>query len=89
MSTMTLSVPTLANDISLPYQARVILGHLEAGKHITSSKAMLVYHISRLSDCVFKLRNAGYDVRKVMREDEVGGKYASYFLQRPQITREF
>lgn len=80
--TMTLGTPSLATDLSLPPQARVILAHLEAGKHITNSKAMLVYHISRLSDCVLKIRRAGHDVRTVMREDEVGGRYASYYLAR-------
>lgn len=80
MNTMTLGTTSLANDISLPRQARIILAHLEAGKHITNSKAMLVYHISRLSDCILKIRRAGHDVRTEMREDEVGGKYASYYL---------
>ncbi len=80
MNTLTLGSPSLASDLSLPKQARIILAHLESGKSITNSKAMLVYHITRLSDCIFKLRNAGYVIDTEMRADEVGGKYASYSL---------
>ena len=79
-ATMVLDTPNLASDLSLPPQARKILGHLEAGKSITNSKAMLVYHITRLSDCIFKIRNAGHDVETTMRTAEVGGKYAQYSL---------
>ncbi|UGA46831.1 helix-turn-helix domain-containing protein [Bradyrhizobium quebecense] len=80
MTTLTLGSPTLASDLSLPPQARIILAHLEAGKDITASQSMLVYHIYRLSDCILKIRDAGYDILTTMRKDEVGGKYASYSL---------
>lgn len=84
MTMMTLGTPTLANDLRLPLQARTILAHLEAGKEITQSKAMLVYHICRLSDCILKIRRAGYIIDTDMREDEVGGKYAAYSLYNPK-----
>jgi len=81
-STITLGVcsPLTSATLNLPPQARKILGHLEKGKSITPNEAMLVYHISRLSDCIFKIRNAGYNVECEMRRDEVGGKYARYTL---------
>ena len=77
---LTLATPTLASDLALPPQARIILAHLEAGKEITSAKAMLVYHIARLSDCILKIRDAGHEVITEMRTDEVGARYASYRL---------
>jgi hypothetical protein len=70
----------LCTDINLPHQQRVILSHLKEGKNITQMKAMGVYHISRLSDVIKKLRDKGYDISTEMCEDEVGGKYASYTL---------
>jgi hypothetical protein len=79
-TSMTIGIPTLASDLSLPRQARIILAHLEQGKEITASKAMLVYHICRLSDCILKIRRAGYIIDTEMREDEVGGRYAAYSL---------
>jgi hypothetical protein len=82
MNTITLGTPSLATDLSLPPQARKILSHLEKGKSITPMEAMIVYHISRLSDCIFKIRNAGYNVECETRKDEVGAKYARYTLVR-------
>ena len=80
-TTMTLGTSSIASDLTLPPQTRKILAHLEAGKNITNFEAMLVYHIARLSDCIFKLRNAGYDIKTDIRRDEVGAKYASYALE--------
>lgn len=78
--TMILGTPNLANDLRLSPQCRKVLAHLETGKTITNNEAMLVYHVSRLSDVVFKLRNAGYPITMTMKVDGVGGKYASYRL---------
>lgn len=78
--TLTIGTPNLANDLSLPPQARKILAHLLTGKTITPLESTMVYHIPRLSDCIFKIRNAGYDVTMTLKADEVGGKYASYKL---------
>jgi hypothetical protein len=86
--TLTIGTPNLANDLSLSPQCRKILAHLE-GKNdkgeyrtITNNESMLVYHVSRLSDVVFKLRNAGYAIKMTMKTDGVGGQYASYQLVR-------
>lgn len=78
--TMTLGVTSLASDLKLPPQARKILAHLEAGKAITPSKALTIYSIYRLSDCIFKIRNAGHAVETENRVDEQGHKYAKYYL---------
>jgi hypothetical protein len=82
MTTITLGTPNIATDLSLPPQARKILAHLEKGKSITPMEAMIVYHISRLSDCILKIRRAGYNVQMDERKDEVGARYARYTLVR-------
>lgn len=81
--TMTIGTPTLANDLSLSPQCRKVLAHLETKggtATITAHESMLVYHVSRLSDVIMKLRDAGYDITTTMKVDGVGGKYASYRL---------
>lgn len=80
--TMTIGTPNLAKDLSLGLQCRKILAHLETGKTITNNESMLVYHVSRLSDVIMKLRRAGYDISTTMKVDGVGGQYASYKLVR-------
>lgn len=77
---MTIGNSTLANDLRLPPQAKVILRHLEKGKTITPMESLIVYGIYRLSDCIFKLRNAGHDVLTLDRTDERGKKYGEYML---------
>lgn len=71
---------TLANDLKLPPQAKTILRHLERGKTITPMESLIVYGIYRLSDCIYKIRNAGHDVLTVDRQDERGKKYGEYKL---------
>lgn len=78
--TLTIGTPNLANDLTLAPQVRKILAHLETGKTITNNESMLVYHVSRLSDVILKLRRAGYDISMTMKVDGIGGKYASYKL---------
>ncbi len=78
--TMTIGTPNLANDLTLAPQVRKILAHLLSGKTITNNESMLVYHVARLSDVIFKLRNAGYEIVMTMKVDGIGGKYASYEL---------
>jgi hypothetical protein len=74
------SATDTVTDINLAPQCRTILAHLKKGETITNAESMLVYHISRLSDVVRKLRLAGYDISTTMKKDGVGGKYASYKL---------
>lgn len=81
--TFTIGTPSYATDMNLGPQCRKILAHLKEGKTITNMESMLVYHVSRLSDVIFKLRNAGYTIDMTMKVDGVGGKYASYKLNQP------
>lgn len=77
---MTIGNSTLANDLKLSPQCKTILRHLEKGKSITLMESLLVYSISRLSDCIFKIRNAGHDVICDIRHDERGHEYGRYSL---------
>lgn len=61
-------------------QVSTVLAHLLRGKSITNNESMLVYGIYRLSDCIHKIREAGYDVLTDIKTDEVGRKYSSYHL---------
>jgi hypothetical protein len=70
--TLTIGTPNLANDLTLAPQVRKILAHLLTGKTITNNESMLVYHVSRLSDVVLKLRRAGYDIQMTMKVDGIG-----------------
>lgn len=80
MTVMTIENSKLSKALRLPPQAKTILRHLEKGKTISLVESMHVYQISRLSDCIFKLRNAGYDVLTDMRTTETGKEYARYML---------
>lgn len=73
----------LVAEVNLGKQCRTILTHLKDPKFhgtITNLEAMTVYHVSRLSDVIMKLRRKGYDITTTIKEDGVGGKYASYKL---------
>lgn len=83
--TLTIGTPSFATDLRLGAQCRKILAHMREGKTITNNESMLVYHVARLSDVIMKLRRAGYSIATTMKEDGVGGKYASYRLD--QATR--
>lgn len=78
--TLDLKETTLSNDLLLPPQAKTILRHLEKGKTITPLESLMVYSISRLSDCILKIRDAGHDVSMVMCKDERGHGYGKYQL---------
>jgi hypothetical protein len=86
--TLTIGTPNLANDLSLSPQCRKILAHLESKdsngnyRTVTNNESMLVFHVFRLSDVIFKLRNAGYPIKMTMKRDGIGGQYASYQLVR-------
>ncbi len=80
MTDIMIKGSTLANDLKLPPQAKTILRHLERGKSITPMESLIVYGIYRLSDCIYKIRTAGHDVRTVGRQDLRGKKYGEYRL---------
>jgi hypothetical protein len=74
----------LVTDINLTPQCRTILTHLKRGKTITNNESMLVYGVFRLSDVIFKLRQARYNIETHVKKDEVGRQYASYKLGEPE-----
>lgn len=78
---MDLGRSTLANDLRLPPQAKTILRHLETGKSISLMESIFVYNITRLSDCIMKIRRAGHDVHTDMRVDARGHEYGRYSLR--------
>jgi hypothetical protein len=78
--TFTIGTAGFAGDLKLPRQARKVLAHLLQGKDLTPLTAIGVYHIYRLAARIHDLREAGYDISTEMREDGVGGRYASYRL---------
>jgi hypothetical protein len=72
---------SISATLKLAPQPRRILAHLLKGNHITNNESFITYGIYRLSDCIRKIRIAGYDVRTDVKLDPVGRKYASYSLQ--------
>ncbi|WP_316235032.1 MULTISPECIES: helix-turn-helix domain-containing protein [unclassified Bradyrhizobium] len=80
----------LVTDINLSPQCRTILAHLKGTdengkrKRITNSESMLLYGVYRLSDVIFKLRQARYNIVTTVKTDEVGRKYSSYKLGEPE-----
>lgn len=65
-------------------QTKAILEHLKSGKSITSMEAFELYGCTRLSDKIFQLRNAGYDIKTISMEtvNRYGQecRYAKYSL---------
>lgn len=84
--TLTLAKPSIAGDLRLTPQARKILSHLESGKSITPSEAMVVYTISRLASCIREIRKAGYAVDMELRRDESGHKYGRYTMPKRETV---
>ena len=78
--TDVLANPTLANDLTLPPQARTVLRHLARGRSITALEALGVYRIFRLAARILELRDAGHDVITDMKQDETGKWYGEYRL---------
>lgn len=79
-TSLTVGTKGVAGDVGLPPQTRKVLAHLLEGKSITDLECSMVYRIKRLSDCIFKIRKAGYEVVTDIRKDEGGAKYARYRL---------
>jgi Helix-turn-helix domain len=71
---------SIATTLKLAPQPRTILAHLLKGNDISGNESMITFGIYRLSDCIMKIRNAGYDIVTDMRTDPVGRRYARYSL---------
>lgn len=78
---MTMARPSIADDLRLTPQAKTVLSHLKRRKHISPTEALAVYSISRLASCIHEIRKVGYDVRKEMKQDDRGHRYAKYSLR--------
>jgi hypothetical protein len=61
-------------------QSKTILRHLEQAGHITPVEAATVYKARHLPSKIFEIKQAGYDVKTVMRKDLTGQRYAHYVL---------
>lgn len=72
--------PSIADDLRLKPQARKILRHLRSGKTISPLEAQNVYGVYRLAASIFDIRQLGYNVKTVRKQDEAGHKYARYSL---------
>jgi hypothetical protein len=81
MTTMTLSRPSVANDLRVTPQARMVLAYLLKGKAITPMKAQVELSISRLASCIHEIRKAGYIVDSTVEVDEAGHRYGRYVMR--------
>lgn len=81
MNAITMTETTLAHDLKLPAQAKTILRHLEKGKTITPLESLMVYGISSLAYCIYRIREAGHDVEMVLCKDERQHGYGKYSLK--------
>lgn len=55
-------------------QKEAVLQHLKEKGFITSWEAIQLYGCTRLSDCIFKLRNEGYNIetKYITKENRLG-----------------
>ena len=59
-------------------QVETLRRHLAMGNTITNLEAIGVFRIFNLKGRINDLRNTGFRVETVMKEDSTGKKYASY-----------
>lgn len=59
-------------------QTQTVLNHLKHRGSISPMEALVSYGIYRLSDNIYKLREAGFGIDTVVKKDEAGHKYARY-----------
>lgn len=71
--------PSIATAIQLPPLARKVLVHLEARGSISPVEFLTTYGYRHLADCIYRLREAGYEVTTQRRKDEAGKPYVRYF----------
>jgi hypothetical protein len=78
--TITLGVPTIADDLRLKPQARKILAHLRSGQSISPLEAQNVYAVYRLAASICEIKKLGYKIDGVIKQDASGHKYKRYSL---------
>ena len=70
---------SIAIDMSLTPLARKVLNHLEKRGSISHMEFLSTYGFRHLADCIYKIRELGYDVLTERRKDEAGKPYVRYF----------
>jgi Helix-turn-helix domain len=68
-------------ELHLTPQARKVLRHLELHGSISPLKAVAVYGINRLAARIYELRNAGYDILRMIMHDEADKPYGLYIMR--------
>ena len=66
--------------MKLTPQAERVLRHLEIEGSISGVEAASIHKVRHLPRRIADLKEAGYPIRKEMRKDVIGQRYARYFL---------
>lgn len=61
-------------------QVRTLLNHLQKHESISQAEAATVYRIRALPRRISDLKEAGYNIRRELKTDPTGQRYARYFL---------
>lgn len=69
---------SIAIDLGLPPTTRKVLAHLERRGSISKLEFRSTYGFENLADCIYKLREVGYDILTQRRFDEAGKPYSRY-----------
>lgn len=69
---------SIATTISLPPVTRKVLAHLERRGSISRLEFKNTYGFEHLADCIYRLREVGYEVITQRRKDEAGKPYVRY-----------
>jgi hypothetical protein len=72
---------TIATELSLTPLAKSILLHLRKRGDISPMEAMVAYGTMRLAPAIYELRQAGYGIQSILREDVRGHRYTRYVLK--------
>jgi len=71
------------NPFNFGTQNYLIFEHLLRGRSISQVEAAEVFKIRRLASRIHELREIGLNVKRQMKADALGQKYARYHLGRP------
>ena len=63
-------------------QTKVIKAHLEDGKTIHPMEALISYGCFRLAARIKDLKDSGMTIKKEMKQDENGKRYAMYWEEK-------
>jgi hypothetical protein len=64
--------------MSIKTQKETVLSHLKKHKKISSWEAIQAYHITRLADIIFRLRNEGYNILSTRTTSDTGKNFVRY-----------